>query len=172
MLTKIWRGKNVLIYIFLAGDRVRSNNSGRILLKNQHGQEMTAKLVIITVPLTVLKDGDITFTPALPADKNKAIRTIQMLGAWKIACRFKRRFWPEKLHQIYSVRGFASEIWTCTCSHDCPDSDEKCHVVVGFETAEPAEEKRYLSGQEVLRGFLSHLDEIFGYECTAKLNRP
>ena len=170
MLTNIWRGKNVWIHIFWAGDRVRSNNSGRILLKNQHGQEMTAKHVIITVPLTVLKDGDITFTPALPADKNKAIRTIQMLGAWKIACRFKRRFWPEKLHQIYSVRGFASEIWTC--SHDCPDGDEKCHVVVGFETAEPAEEKRYLSGQEVLRGFLSHLDEIFGYECSAKMSRP
>ncbi|CAH3043460.1 unnamed protein product [Pocillopora meandrina] len=84
MLTNIWRGKNVWIHIFWAGDRVRSNNSGQILLKNQHGREMTAKHVIITVPLTVLKDGDITFTPALPADKNEAIRTIQMLGAWKI----------------------------------------------------------------------------------------
>lgn len=125
---------------------------------------MTAKHVIITVPLTVLKDGDITFTPALPAEKNKAIRTIQMLGAWKIACRFKRRFWPENLHQIYSVRGFASEIWTY--SRDCPDSDEKCHVIVGFDTAEPAEEKSVLSGQEVLKGFLSHLDEMLGYEYT------
>ena len=92
-----------------------------------------------------------------------------MLGAWKIACRFKHRFWPENLHQIYSVRGFVSEIWTCT--RDSPDSDDKCHVIVGFETAEPAQEKNVLSGQEVLRGFLSYLDEIFGYENALFISR-
>jgi len=113
------------------------------------------------VPLTILKDGDIKFVPALPANKNKAIDTIQMLGAWKIVCRFKHRFWPSTLHQVYSVRGFASEIWMC--SRDSPDSDEKCHVIVGFETAEPAEGKSVLSGQEILEGFLNHLDEMFGY---------
>ena len=80
-------------------------------MKNQHGEIITAKYVVITVPLTILKDRDITFVPELPADKNRAINTIKMLGAWKIICQFKRRFWPEKLHQIYSVRGFSSEIW-------------------------------------------------------------
>ena len=131
-------------------------------MRNQHGEELTAKHVIVAVPLTVLKDGDINFIPALPANKNTAIDTIQMLGAWKIVCRFQHRFWPENLHQIYSVRGFVSEIWTCT--RDSPDSDDKCHVIVGFETAEPAQGKSALSGQEVLHGFLSYLDEIFGYE--------
>ena len=52
-----------------------------------------------------------------------------------------------------------SRVWTC--SRDSPDSDEKCHVLVGFETAEPADEKSVLSGQEVLKGFLSYLDEMF-----------
>ena len=147
---------------WIAKDTNRSNPGGRILLRNQHGEELTAKHVIIAVPLTVLKDGDINFIPALPANKNTAIDKIQMLGAWKIVCRFKHRFWPEKLHQIYSVRGFVSEIWTCT--RDSPDSDDKCHVIVGFETAEPAQEKSVLSGQELLQGFLSYLNEIFGYE--------
>ena len=137
-------------------------SGGRILLKNQHGEILTANHVVITVPLTILKDGDITFFPALPVDKKRAINTIQMLTAWKIICRFKHRFWPEKLHQLYSVRGFVSEIWMF--SRDSSDSDDKCHVVVGFETAESAEEKRVLSGQEILQEFLSHLDEIFGYD--------
>ncbi|XP_078349624.1 putative flavin-containing monoamine oxidase A [Oculina patagonica] len=152
-----WQVKDV---VWKGEDRSRSSPGGRILLKNQHGEVLTAKYVIITVPLTVLKDGDITFVPALPASKNAAIDTIQMLGAWKIVCRFKHRFWPETLHQIYSVRGFVSEIWTCT--RDSPDSDERCHVIVGFETAEPADEKSVLSGQEALKGFLSHLDKMFG----------
>ena len=56
------------------------NAGGRILLKNQHGEIITAKYVVITVPLTILKDRDITFVPELPADKNRAINRIQMLG--------------------------------------------------------------------------------------------
>ncbi|KAJ7383975.1 hypothetical protein OS493_024665 [Desmophyllum pertusum] len=152
-----WQVKEV---VWKGDDWSSSNPRGRILLRNQHGEVLTAKYVIITVPLTILQDGDITFIPALPVNKNAAINTIQMRGAWKIVCRFKHRFWPDKLQQIYSVRGFSSEIWTHSC--DSPDSDVKCHVIVGFETAEPAEEKSVLSGQEVLDGFLSHLDEMFG----------
>lgn len=119
----------------------------------------TAKYVIITVPLTILKDGDIFFTPALPSSKKKAIDSIEMRGALKIVCRFKSQFWPDNLKLIYSVRGFVSQIWMY--SRDSTHSHEKCHLVAGFETAEPAEEKIHLSGQEVLDGFLKHLDEIF-----------
>ena len=150
-----------ICFLYADGDKLKSNSGGTILLKNQHGDELTAKYVIITVPLTILKDGDITFVPSLPADKNRAIDTIQMLGAWKIVCRFKHRFWPEKLHQVYCIRGFVSELWMW--SRDSPDSD-KCHVIVGFETAEPADQKSVLSGPEVLGGFLSFLDEMFRYE--------
>ncbi|KAJ7383973.1 hypothetical protein OS493_024663 [Desmophyllum pertusum] len=46
-------------------------------------------------------------------------------------------------------------------SRDSADSDDKCHLIAGFQTAEPAEEKMEFSGQEVLDGFLLHLDEIF-----------
>ena len=114
------------------------------------------------MPLTILKDGDITFVPVLPADKNRAIDTIQMLGAWKIVCRFKHRFWPEKLYQVYCIRGFATRL--CMWSRDSPGSDDKCHVIVGSETAEPADQKSVLSGPEVLEEFLSCLDEMFRYE--------
>ena len=121
---------------------------------------LSAKYVVITVPLTILKDGDINFIPALPANKRRAIDTIQMRGALKIVCRFKSQFWPDKLNLIYSVRGFLSQIWMYT--RDSADCDDKCHVVAGFQTAEPAEEKIHLSGKEVLDGFLNQLDEIFG----------
>ena len=108
--TQVLISRSVSAIIFADEDSHRLNAGGRILLKNQRGEIITAKYVVITVPLTILKDRDITFVPELPANKNRAINTIQMLGAWKIICQFKRRFWPEKLHQIYSVRGFASEI--------------------------------------------------------------
>ena len=65
-----------------------------------------------------------------------------------------------RLHQIYSVLGFTSEIrmW----SRDSAVNDDKCHVIVGFETAQSAEQKSSLSSQQILDGLLSHLDEMFG----------
>ena len=152
--------RSVSTIFFADEDSHILNTGGRILLKNQHGEIITAKYVVITVSLTILKDRDITFVPELPADKNRAINTIQMLGVWKIICQFKRRFWPEKRHQIYSVRGFTSEIWMW--SRDSAVNDDKCHVIVGFETAESAEQKSSLSSQQILDGLLSHLDEMFG----------
>ena len=52
-----------------------------IVLKNQHGEMLTARYVVITVPLTILKDGDIDFVPALPENKKKVIDRVQMRGA-------------------------------------------------------------------------------------------
>ena len=135
------------------------NSGGNISLTNQHGEVLSAKYVVITVPLTILKDGDINFIPDLPANKRRAIDTIQMRGALKIVCRFKSQFWPDKLNLIYSVRRFVSQIWMYT--RQSADSDEKCHVIAGFQTAEPAEEKIDLSAKEVLDGFLDQLDEMF-----------
>ena len=121
---------------------------------------LTARYVVITVPLTILKDGDIDFVPALPENKKKGIDSIHMGGALKIVCRFKSQFWSDKVNLIYCVRGFVGQIWMYT--RDSFDSDEKCHVIVGFQTAEPAEQKMNLSEKDVLDGFLQQLDEIFG----------
>ena len=152
----------LIFYTGVAGqnrEQDKLNPAGKVCLKNQHGEAFTAKYVIISVPLTILKDGDISFTPALPSSKKKAIYAIEMRGALKIVCRFKSQFWPDDLKLVYSVRGFVSQIWMY--SRDSTDNHEKCHLVAGFETAAPAEEKIHLSGEEVLEGFLKHLDEIF-----------
>ena len=85
--TQVLISRSVSAIIFADEDSHRLNAGGRILLKNQRGEIITAKYVVITVPLTILKDRDITFVPELPADKNRAINTIQMLGAWKIICQ-------------------------------------------------------------------------------------
>ena len=138
-------------------------------MKNQHGEVLTAKYVVITVPLTILKDGDINFIPALPANKKRAIDAIQMRGALEIVCRFKLQFWPDKLNVIYAVRGFVSQIWMYT--RDSPDSDDRCHVIAGFQTAEPAERKIGLSGEDILDGFLQQLDETFRLVHSLKIRK-
>lgn len=51
--------------------------------------------VLITVPLGVLKKGNISFIPALPAAKRTAISRMNMGLLDKVILRFPRRFWPE-----------------------------------------------------------------------------
>ena len=143
------------------GEIDQSKSGGNILLKNQLGKMISANYVVVTVPLTILKDGDINFIPSLPKIKRKAIDTIQMTGALKIVCRFKSKFWPDDLSLVYAVGGFISQIWMY--SRDSLCGADKCHVIAGFQTAQHAEEKISLSGKEVLDGFLQQLNEIFRF---------
>ena len=56
---------------------------------------LTAKRVIVTLPLGVLQRGVITFSPALPEAKIKAIGRLGMGVLNKIFLRFPRVFWPK-----------------------------------------------------------------------------
>jgi monoamine oxidase len=49
--------------------------------------------VIVTVPLSILKNGDITFTPGLDATKTSALAKFKMDAAMRIILDFKTNFW-------------------------------------------------------------------------------
>ncbi len=57
--------------------------------------------VIVTVPLTMLKQRRILFTPPLPESTQRAIDRIGMDNAgMKIHIGFRERFWGERVHEI------------------------------------------------------------------------
>ena len=56
--------------------------------------------VVVTVPLGVLKSGDITFNPALPKNKQQAIARLGMGTLDKIYLQFDQVFWDEAPHSI------------------------------------------------------------------------
>lgn len=114
---------------------------------------------VVTVPLTILKEEDIIFSPPLPVPKQCAIKSIYMGTALKVVCRFKKPFWRETLLVVCPVN-FLHQVWTY--SRD-PDQDgEECHVAVGFETAVAAAHKVHLTEDVVCQRFVQQLDEIFG----------
>ena len=53
---------------------VDSSSANSVKLTTADGQVFRAKHVVVTSSLGCLKQGDITFTPALPANKTKAIQ--------------------------------------------------------------------------------------------------
>ncbi|MEM6589277.1 MAG: NAD(P)/FAD-dependent oxidoreductase [Pseudomonadota bacterium] len=84
-------------------DRIRLNaqvasidySGGMVTIGFRRGRTVRARHVIVTVPLYVLKDGDIRFTPALPRAKMRAMNGAIMPDGFKLFMRFKEKFYPD-----------------------------------------------------------------------------
>ena len=118
-------------------------------------EQYKAQRVIVTVPLSILKAGDIAFMPPLDEEKQKAIDTIGIDTGMKILLKFKERIWPENTGSIYSG-GHIPEFWVTGLGKDSQD-----YVLTGFINGEDAE---YLSGlgQQAVYVALYELDRVFG----------
>ena len=69
----------------------------RIAVTNAAGNRFEADKIIVTVPLTVLQQGSITFTPPLPQAKTDALQQIEMPDGIKVFMEFSERFYPDLL---------------------------------------------------------------------------
>jgi monoamine oxidase len=67
---------------------------------------IAARSAIVTLPIGVLRRGDVTFEPSLPASKLEALRSIEMGHVVKIALAFRTPFWERILSGRYRDAGF------------------------------------------------------------------
>ncbi|XP_019850257.1 PREDICTED: lysine-specific histone demethylase 1B-like [Amphimedon queenslandica] len=74
-----------------------SSEDNPVIVKCRNGNEYTADKVIVTVPLSILKDKTIKFTPSLSPAKQKAIERIGAGLVEKVTLTFKTPFWKEKI---------------------------------------------------------------------------
>lgn len=72
-----------------------------ITITDSNGKEYTATKVIVTVPLSILKSGDISFTPGLDATKTSALGKFKMDAAMRILLDFKSNFWGQDSSYIW-----------------------------------------------------------------------
>lgn len=73
-----------------------------------------ADQVVVTLPLGVLRSGQISFSPELPKPKRQAIQGLEMGTMNKIALRFPKAFWPEDaywLAYLESNNTLSLEVW-------------------------------------------------------------
>ncbi len=89
----ISRFTNVYDHITFESPVKSINYSGDLVtVTMEDGTELTANKVIVTVPVTILKNG-ITFSPALPSNKTAALNNIGMDPSLRIVLDFKKNFW-------------------------------------------------------------------------------
>ena len=91
-------------------ERVEHNQNG-VVVSTQSGHE-TADVVVVTLPLGVLQDGGVVFSPDLPSRKTTAINSLGSGLLNKCILRFNEAAWPsdpEIFNRMASERGAWSE---------------------------------------------------------------
>lgn len=100
-----------------------------VVVTTREGERFFAEHAVVTVPLPVLRDGDIAFTPALPADKLHAARGIGTGPTLKIFLRFRRDLWPARRSGLTVIGApHAPQLWSYGTRGAQPDRILTCFV--------------------------------------------
>ncbi len=76
-----------------------------IVLTAKDGTTYTADKVIVTVPVSVLKTGVMSFTPGLPGTFSGSLAKLQMGASIRVVLEFKKNFWGDTVGFILGSSG-------------------------------------------------------------------
>lgn len=134
-------------------------STSKIKITDAAGLQHEADYALVTVPLPVLRDGDIVFSPALPIEKTEAFQKIGMGAGMKIILKFSQRFWAADTGSIYGA-GPVPEYWYTSLGRGTTP------VLTAFVMGEKAEQLSSL-GDAALQVVLADLDAMYGAEAAS-----
>lgn len=123
-------------------------------------EEYTADHVIVTVPLGVLKVGQVEFAPPLPRAVSQAIDRLDMGVLNKCYLRFPRVFWPEDVDWLECITERPGE-WVEWVSFARALG---APVLLGFNAADRGREIEGWSDAEIVADAMAALRRLFGNE--------
>ncbi|MCB0210333.1 MAG: FAD-dependent oxidoreductase [Anaerolineae bacterium] len=127
-----------------------SDSGAQLLLANN--QTLTARHVIVTVPLGVLQADCPNFLPALPPAKQQAIAVLAMGHVTKLVLQFSRSVWPS--FSYLCSDGVIPDWWQAG-SADAP-------VLMGYSGGPAALELAALGEEAAIEQGLAELSQAFG----------
>ncbi len=134
----------------------------KIIVNTQNGPR-TADKVIVSVPLQILKDGDIAFAPQLPQKKVNAINQIEMWEGFKAFFEFSSNFYGEDGHDFAIKPPSDGE----KRYYDATFGQNSAKNILGlFAVGKPARDYISRTGDDLKDFILSELDGLFDNEAT------
>ncbi len=121
--------------------------------------EFSADRAILTLPLGVLKSGQIQFDPPLPADKQQAIQRVGFGNYEKFAMRFDKFYWPQDKQRFnYLSQGEPSlfHAWLNVGHYSGTP------IIVAYHAGRRARKINQWSDGELLEHTLAAMQRIFG----------
>ncbi len=132
-----------------AGNKVRVTHNGTV---------SEADYAIVTVPLGVLKNNSIQFTPALPAAKQTAIEKIGMSCVNKFLLTWDTAFWDDVLFLIYTPEARDKFNYFLNVKKIHPT----VNALMTFAYADYGRLTETMSDAQVIGEIKGHLRDIYG----------
>lgn len=135
-----------------------------VKVKDASGNEYEADKVILTVPIAVLREGDIDFEPPLSSDKNKAFINADMGDGMKAFFEFSEKFYPDILLLGGLIEGFGKERIYYNAAYK---KDTNQHILGLFTAGNDSTPYTSLgSDKAIYHAIMKELDEMFEGKAT------
>lgn len=135
----------------------------QVVLTNNQGTTFSADKVIVTVPLPILQNNFIQFTPSLPSEKIAAINNIDIPDGIKVFIEFEERFYPDLTIADGSLLGSQDTLY-----YDAAfGKDANSNVLALFSVSEATSRYTDLeSDAAIFEKIMGELDEMFDGQAT------
>jgi monoamine oxidase len=131
----------------------------KIVLKDSLNNSYVSNKVIITVPISILKLNEITFNPALPAEKIDAFSKFGMGPGMKVFMKFSSKFYEDVLYGGAVCAAYVDDTVGKTTSD---------HVLLAFVMGDQAANLHALGNDiSITNALLQELDIVYGGQATA-----
>jgi monoamine oxidase len=133
----------------------------QIMIATQNGQYIADK-VIVSVPLKILQDADISFLPTLPIDKTNAINNTTIWEGFKAFFEFSERFYDDNYEFKINPKRDGEKIYYNASF----GQNTTKNILRLFAVGKPAIDFTALSGDGLRDFILKELDRIYNNQAT------
>lgn len=137
--------------------------SGDQVVVKTSDEEFTANKVIVAVPVKILQNGAINFTPSLPNDKTEAINNVTVWDGCKAFIEFSEKFYPAFVAFDIQPESAGQKLY-----YDAAYGQNTNKNILGlFAVGTGTLPYLQLSDAELINFMLTELDDIFNGQASA-----
>ena len=137
-----------------------SNDS--IVVTSDDGRKFISDKIIVTLPLKVIQEEDVTFFPVLPDSKSHAIRQAHVWDGIKVFIKFSQSFYPTFLE----IRNFVPKTGELLYYDAAYGQNSDQHILGLFSVGAPSQTYISLTGDALHDYILEELDGIFSNQAS------
>ena len=137
-----------------------------IKLTDASGNIHECTILIITVPIAVMKSGDINFVPNLPISTTSAMDRIGMDIGYKVMLGFYVNFWGKEVSSIYTD-GVAPEYYAPGKGRSLKEENRILSALIMGKQAEALVDK---TEEEIVQLLIADLDLLYNGEASQQFD--
>lgn len=134
---------------------VNYTDGSKIVLTDSNGGTHECTVLITTVPINVIKEGGISFSPTLPISKSSALDRIGMDKGYKVMLGFYVNFWGHEVSSIYTD-GSVPEYYSPGKGRSSMN-----RILAAIINGKQAEALAGKTSEEIVSILLTELDELY-----------